>query len=73
MTNSKKPLDQCLTEAERREYYPQLCLLADSIEKVPEPLKALKAVAWIINQRQQSNEVNRSVSDISQSAKAQEG
>lgn len=46
-----KPLQECKTEAERRENYPQLCDLADRFEHTGQPMQALKALAWIIQQR----------------------
>lgn len=55
----RKPLTECRTEAERRENWPQLCALADRIENAPEPNKILKAVAWIIDQRNKGREAQQ--------------
>ena len=56
---NKRPLTECRTEAERREHWPQLCKIADMLESTPEPLKVLKAVAWIINQRSKEREAGQ--------------
>lgn len=56
---SRKTLQECRTEAERREHWPQLCIIADKIEASPDPLKVLKAVAWIINQRRKEREAGQ--------------
>lgn len=57
--NNKKPLPQCSTEEERRAYWPQLCNIADMIERTPDPMKVLKAVAFIINQRRKEREAGQ--------------
>lgn len=49
--NKRKPLQQCRSETERRENYPQLCRIADLICTAKDPEQTVKAVAWIIRQR----------------------
>lgn len=46
-------LQDCRTEAERREQYPQLCTIADSIERAGGDRTdlLLNAVRWILQQR----------------------
>lgn len=47
----KKLLTQCLTEADRREHYPQLSKVADWFEATGNPAKVMNAVSWIITRR----------------------
>ena len=49
---SRKPLNQCKDEAERREHWPELCRLADVVGRSKDPVGVCKAIAYICMRRE---------------------